>query len=170
MVGEVGVGVVPVDELGRRVRSGQVLAGDPEPAVGCGAVGVDDGVVTVGELGHGDLAADLDVAEEAKALAGRGPLIDADHRLDLRMVGGDAGADEAERRRQAVEHVDLDGGRLGLQQVLGRIEPRRAGADDRGAQRVVRASDRGQGAKKGRGSRPGQLGVAPTEIAIRVMP
>ena len=108
VVGEIGVGVVPVDELGRRVRAGQVLARDPEPAVGGGPVGGDDRVVALLELGDGDVAADLDVAEELKALASRGLLVDADHRLDLRVVGGDAGADEPERGRQAVEHVDLD--------------------------------------------------------------
>ncbi len=34
VVGEVGVGVVPGDELGGGVRAGQVLTGDPELAVG----------------------------------------------------------------------------------------------------------------------------------------
>ena len=69
LVGEVGVGVVPGDELGRRVRAGEVLAGDPEAAVGRGPVGRDDRVVALLELGDGDVAADLDVAEELKALA-----------------------------------------------------------------------------------------------------
>ena len=90
VVGEVGVGVVPGDELGGRVGAGQVLAGDPELAVGRGAVGVDHRVVALGELGDADVAADLDVAEEPEALAGRGLLVDADHLLDLRVVGRDA--------------------------------------------------------------------------------
>ena len=142
VVGEVGVGVVPVDELGRRVRSGQLLAGDPEAAIDRGPVGGDDRVVALLELGDGDVAADLDVAEELKALARRRLLIDADHRLDLRVVGGDAGADEAERGGEAVEHVDLDGDVLALEQVLGRVETGRPGADDRDPQRVVLASER----------------------------
>ena len=58
VVGEVGVGVVPVDELGGRVRAGQVLARDPELAVGRRAVGGDDRVVALLELGDGDVGAD----------------------------------------------------------------------------------------------------------------
>ena len=46
-LGEVGVAVVPGDELGGRVRAGKVLAGDPELAVGAGAVGADDRVVAL---------------------------------------------------------------------------------------------------------------------------
>ena len=122
MVGEIGVGVVPGDEFGRRVRAGEVLAGDPEAAVGRCSVGRDDRVVALLELGDGDVAPDLDVAEELKALASRGLLVHADHRLDLRMVGGDAGAHEAEGGGEAVEHVDLYGDVLALEQVLGGVE------------------------------------------------
>ena len=89
----------------------QVLAGDPEPAVGGRAVGVDHGVVALGELGGAHVAPDLDVAEEAEALARRGLLVDPDHRLDLRVVGRDAGTHQPEGRRQAVEDVHLDGAR-----------------------------------------------------------
>ena len=42
---EVGVAVVPGDELGRGPRAGQVLARDPEPPVGLRADRVDDRVV-----------------------------------------------------------------------------------------------------------------------------
>ncbi len=45
---EVGVAVVPGDEFGGGPRAGQVLAGNPEPAVGLRADGVDDGVVEAG--------------------------------------------------------------------------------------------------------------------------
>ena len=126
--------------------AGQVLAGDPELAVGRGAVGEDHRVVALGELVGGDVAADLDVAEEAEALAGRGLLVDADHRLDLRMVGRDAGAHQPERRRQAVEHVDLDRHVFALQQVLGGVEAGRARADDRDAERIIGCSHRAHGA------------------------
>ena len=107
VVGVVGVGVVPADEGGGGVAAGQVLAGDAELAVGLAADREDDRVVEPLEVLDLDVVADLDVAEEAEALAGGGFLVDPDHRLDLRVVGGDAAADQAERGREAVEEVDL---------------------------------------------------------------
>ncbi len=44
-VGVVGVAVVPADELGRRVRAGQLFAGDAQRPVRRRAGGVDDRVV-----------------------------------------------------------------------------------------------------------------------------
>ena len=85
----------------------QALAWDAELAVGLAADREDDRVVKPFEVLDLDVVADLDVAEKAEALASRGFLIDADHRLDLRMVGGDATADEAEGGGEAVEEVDL---------------------------------------------------------------
>ena len=107
VVGVVGVGVVPADEGGGGVAAGQVLAGDAELAVGLAADREDDRVVEPLEVLDLDVVADLDVAEEAEALAGGGFFVDPDHRLDLRVVGGDAAADEAEGGREAVEEVDL---------------------------------------------------------------
>ena len=65
---EVGVAVVPGDERGRGPRAGQVLARDPEPAVGLRAERVDDGVVEAEELVVRDVLPDLDVAEEPEPL------------------------------------------------------------------------------------------------------
>ena len=107
LVGVVGVGVVPADEGGGGVAAGQVLAGDAELAVGLAADREDDRVVEPLEVLDLDVVADLDVAEEAEALARGGFLVDPDHRLDLRVVGGDAAADEAEGGGEAVEEVDL---------------------------------------------------------------
>ena len=89
------------------MAAGQVLAGDAELAVGLAADREDDRVVEPLEVLDLDVVADLDVAEEAEALAGRGFFVDADHRLDLGMVGGDAAADQAEGGGEAVEEVDL---------------------------------------------------------------
>ena len=36
-IGEIGVGVVPIDELGGGMAAGQILAGDSEVAIGGGA-------------------------------------------------------------------------------------------------------------------------------------
>ena len=134
LVAVVGVGVVPADEGGRRVAARQVLAGYAELAVGLAADRVDDRVVEALEVLDLDVVADLDVAEEAEALARGGLLVDPDHRLDLRVVGGDAAADQAEGGRQAVEEVDLGVGVLVLEDVLGGVEAGGAGADDRDAE------------------------------------
>ena len=107
VVGVVGMGVVPADEGGGGVAAGQLFAGDAELAVGLAADREDDRVVEPLEVLDLDVVADLDVAEEAESLAGGGFFVDPDYRLDLRVVRGDAAADEAERRRQAVEEVDL---------------------------------------------------------------
>src|SRR4051812_20772679 len=98
-IGEVGVGVVPIDELGGWMRSGKFLARDAELAVRRGAVGEDDRVVALTQLVHGEVLAHLDVAEEAELGPGRRLLVDADHRLDLGVVGSDAEANQAVRAR-----------------------------------------------------------------------
>ena len=94
--------------VGRRPRAGQVLAGDAEPPVGLRADRVDDGVVEPRELVVRDVAADLDVAEEAEARPPRDLLERARDRLDLRVVGRDAEPDEPPGRRQPLDQVDLD--------------------------------------------------------------
>ena len=52
--------------------------------------------------------------------------------LDLRMVGRDAEADEPPRRRQPLDHVNLDAD-VGSQQRTGRVEAGRPRADNRNA-------------------------------------
>ena len=96
---------------------------------GCrsGADRVDDDVVTLEQLGAGDVLAERDAAEEAEVLVRGGLLIDARHVLDLRVVRGDAEADEAERRRQLVDQVDV---KSCVQQLAGGVEAGRTGADD----------------------------------------
>ncbi len=147
-VGVVGVGVVPADEGGGGVAAGQVLAGNAELAVGLAADREDDRVVEPLQLLDLDVVADLDVAEEAEALAGRGFLVDADHRLDLRVVGGDAAADQPEGGRQAVEQVDLGVQVAVLEDVLGGVEAGGAGADDGDAKWGLFSSDLAHGSAK----------------------
>ena len=108
---------------------GQVLARDAHPPVALRADGVDDGVVELEQLVVLDVAADLDVAEEAEARLERDLLEGARDRLDLRMVGRDAEAHEAPGRRQPLDHVDLDRD-VGAEQRAGGVEAGRAGADD----------------------------------------
>ena len=139
-VAEVGVGVVPAHELGGRVAAGQVLARDAHAPVGARPDGVDDRVVVGAQVRVGQVAAHLDVAVEAELGVVGDLVVDARDRLDLLVVGGDAAAHQAEGRRQAVVHVDLDHQVLLLLQVLGRVEARGPGADHGHAQgRVLRA-------------------------------
>src|SRR3954452_11972033 len=131
-VAVVGVAVVPADELGRRPAAWQVLAGDAERLVGLGARRVDDGAVVAHELLVGDISADLDPAEEADAARERLAVEGVLEALDLVVVGRDAAAQQAPRRRQALVEVDL--GVAVRAQERGRGE--RAGgaaADDRHA-------------------------------------
>jgi len=134
------------------VRAGQVLAGDSQVAVGRSAVGEDDRVIALAQLVDGDVLADLDVAEEAKFGPGRGLLVDADDRLDLGVVGGDAEAHQPVGRGQPIEHVDLGVGSLVLEHVLGCVEAGGAGPDDGDAQAACPLY-RSQRAEKGSGLR-----------------
>ncbi|SKY16312.1 Uncharacterised protein [Mycobacteroides abscessus subsp. abscessus] len=97
-VGEVGMTVVPGDELGRRHRTRQVLAGDTEPLVRWGSDRIDDGVVAGGEFVVADVFTDLDVEEVAEIALGRGR---REGRLDAlggSVVGGDSRAHQPVRR------------------------------------------------------------------------
>ena len=61
---EVGVRVVPADEVDGGDAARQVLAGNAQRPVGLRADGVDHGVVAFGQLGGLHVVADHDVAEE----------------------------------------------------------------------------------------------------------
>src|SRR5262245_11314203 len=63
------VPVVPADYRGRRNATRQILSRDVESAIGSTADGDENLVVRSLELVHGEVAPDLDVAEEAKSLA-----------------------------------------------------------------------------------------------------
>ena len=129
---EVGMAVVPGDELGGRPRSRQILAGDAEPPVGLRADRVDDGVVETREVFGVKVAADLDVPEEAEAGLVGDLLERTRDGLELRMVWRDAEPHESPRRREALDHVHLDR-RVGAQQRARGVEACRTGTDDRNA-------------------------------------
>ena len=71
-------------------------------------------------------------AEEPEPVPLRRLLVHARDALELGVVGRDAGAHEPERRRQQVDQVDLE---ALAEQLLGRVEAGRSGADDGGSQR-----------------------------------
>ena len=114
-------------------RSREILARNAHPPVGLRADRVDDGVVELGEIVVRQVAADLDPAQEPEAGLGGDPLERLRDRLDLRVVGSDAEADEPPGRGQPLDHVHLDR-QVGVEQVSGGVEARRAGADDGDAQ------------------------------------
>ena len=113
---EVGVAVVPGDELGRRPAS----RADPRPV----CPSADRSARrprrrprrTAGQILVREVAADLHVAEEAEARPGGDPLERLRDRLDLRVVGRDSEPDEPPRSRQPLDHVDLNR-EVGVEQV-----------------------------------------------------
>jgi hypothetical protein len=132
-VAVVGMAVVPGDELGRGVRSVELLAGNSEVTVGRRANRVDDRVVAAPELVPRDVLAELDAAVEPEALVLGGAVERLRDGLDLRVIGGHARPHEPVWRRQAVEQVDAELRLVGGEQLGGGVEPRRTGADDRNA-------------------------------------
>ena len=71
LAGHVGVAVEPRHEVGGAVRAGQVDARDVERGVADRAGREDHGVVALLQLVERDVAADLDVADEADGAASR---------------------------------------------------------------------------------------------------
>src|SRR5262249_53979323 len=107
------------------------------PPVGLRADGVDDAVVEAGEVVGRQVAAELDVAEETKTRL-YGDLHErARHVLDLRVVGRDAEPDQAPRRRQPLDHVDLDTRILRPEERACGVEPGGPGSDDGDAKRPI---------------------------------
>ena len=90
------------------------------------------------EIGERHVLAEVDAAEEAEAGAGRDLVESIGDELDLLVVGRHAQTHQPVRRRQPVEHVDLDGHAWIAKQVVGDVEPGRSGADDRDTQRPRR--------------------------------
>ena len=139
---EVGVAVVPGDERGRGPRAGQVLAGDAH-AAGRSARRPRRRRRRRGARARAALTSRPTSTLPKKRKPGlRGDLLeDARDRLDLGMVGRDAEPDEAPRRRQPLDQVDLDR-QVGAEQRAGGVEAGRARADDGDAQGAARSSRR----------------------------
>ena len=137
---EVGVAVVPADEVGGAVAAGQVDAGDVEGGVPDRAGREDHGVVVLLEVVEGDVAAEEHVAEEADVAAVEHVAQGGDDALDARVVGRDAVAHEPVGGGQLLEQVDRDVELLlGLEQDVGGVDAGGAGADD-GETELVRSS------------------------------
>ncbi len=141
----VGVAVVPRDELRGGEAALEVLAGNAEVAVARRAHGVHDGVVVAAQVVVGEVAAELHVPEEAHARVLQDLLVEARDALDLLVVGGDAVADEAVGRGEAVEDVHADGQVALLDERLGGVEAGRSAAHHGDAEGTVGGEDLGHG-------------------------
>ena len=121
--------VQPANEPPGAPDEGQLLARHAELPVDHHAGGDDHGVVVLLQFLPGNVAADLDIAREPDIGLGQQPLELSNHRLGALVIGRHAGADEAERRRQAVDQVDPEVRALAQQAISG-IEAARPRADD----------------------------------------
>jgi hypothetical protein len=139
---KIRVTVVVADERGRGVAAFEPLARNSHVLVGRRTVGQQDLVVALAKLGDAEVLSDLDVSEQTKAWMLRGALEGGAHALDLLVIGGDTEADEPERRRKALENIDLDGELLLPEQPVGGVEPRRTRAHDGDPQAAPRRADR----------------------------
>src|SRR5690606_4138851 len=129
----VRVAVVPGDEVRGAVGTVQADAGDVQRAVGHGAGGEDHAVVERAQVVEVEIRAVVHIAEQADLRLVEHLVQGGDDALDPRVVGGDAVADQSERRRHALEDVDGHarfGGDVGLEQGVGRVDPGGAGSDD----------------------------------------
>ena len=104
----VRVAVVPGDEVGAAVRTFQLDAGDVQVRVLDGASGEDHGVVVLLQVLQHQVSAVFNVAEEADVAAVQHLVQGVHNALDARMVRCNAVADQAVRRRVAVEEVNAD--------------------------------------------------------------
>ncbi len=106
----VGMPVVPGNEFRCSVRAGQVLARDLEVPVTGRADRVDDRVVVGEQFVVRDVGAHLDVEVALGVLVSDGAAEQVADRLGALVIRCHTGPDETERRREAIEDVDLDTG------------------------------------------------------------
>lgn len=139
---KVRVGAVPCDQRRRGVAARQVLAGDAEAPVALAADGNDDLIVVPPEVGDGEIAPQVDVAQEAHPRIQRDALEDPNNLLDLRMIRRDANRTSpygVGRRWKKESNPEVGSGgaaALGKQRRRG-VETGRAGADDGNPERAV---------------------------------
>src|SRR5699024_1155096 len=103
---DIGMRVVPVDEVSGTVGSGQVDAGQIKCGIDEAPGGEDHRVIAVGELFEVEVDSVLDIGEQADVASVEDLDQGVDDALDPRVVGGDSVADESEGSRQTVEEID----------------------------------------------------------------
>src|ERR1700751_2066033 len=107
MVGVVRMPVIPADEVGGGVTSGQVLPWDAEIPAFRGSYRIDRRVMVCQQILVGNVAADLDVEVAAESKAGECGIEEVDHRLGVLMIRCDSRAHEAKRGREALKQIHL---------------------------------------------------------------
>jgi len=134
-VPEVGMAIIPGDELGRRVAAGEGFSRNTQGAIGLGARRVADQVVELVEVLDGQVSAELYVAKESEAgVLGRFVVL-AHDRFNLLVVRSDTPAHESIRGGEAIEKVHFNGGIL---EEVGRgVKTGGAGANDGYAKGLV---------------------------------
>ena len=106
-IAEIRVAVVPADEGGRAVDTGEIGAGDRQLPVERHTGGQDDRVVALAQLRHREVAADLDIAVVTDLGLLGGAREGPPNPLGALVVGRHAAPDQAEGRGQGVDDVDL---------------------------------------------------------------
>ncbi len=128
---DIGMRVVPVDEVSGTVGSGQVDAGQIKCGIDEAPGGEDHRVIAVGELFEVEVDSVLDIGEQADVASVEDLDQGVDDALDPGVVGGDSVADESEGSRQTVEEIDAQIEiTFRLRYEIGRVDPSRTGADD----------------------------------------
>ena len=134
-VAEIRVAIVPTDEGGGAEHAGQPGAGDFHVPVARHADGEHDRVVGRAQFRERKVAAELDIAVEADPGVAGGAREGAGDALRALVVRRHAAADQAVRRGQGLDDIDLDSGKR-LEQRRGGIESTRARADNGGGKRT----------------------------------
>ena len=99
---------VPSDQISCRDAARKLLPLDAETTVTCRAVGEHDRVVVAMQFGNGDVAANLDIAEESHARPVEKLLKGLAHRTNTEMVGRDTVTHQPKRAGQPIKDVDAD--------------------------------------------------------------
>jgi len=108
---------------------------DAEAPIALGAGRDHHRIVVLAELLHGEVTPHGDVAEESEALVRGELLVDADHALQLLVIGGDPRPNQTVGSGKTIEDVDADG-HVRLVEGLRRIESRRSAPHDRHPERA----------------------------------
>src|SRR5579875_4108475 len=122
--------IVPADEFGRPEHSWKIFAGDSELPIMRSSGSNDHRVVNFEEFADRHIASDSEIANQLHSRTFRDLLVSFADGLQRLVVGSNAEADQAERNRVAIEHVDLGMLAEGLVEGLGGIKAGRTRPDD----------------------------------------
>ena len=152
-VGEVGMAVVPTHEGCRAGHSGEIESRQRELPVGGCPARPDHALVTVAQVGQGEVPPDLGVQQDLQSGVARDVVEQLHHLAGVQVIGRDAEPCQPERPVETFVHGDRD---LWLpQQLVGRVHRRRARTHDADRDRGVdgqlpRAIDGREGQPTGR--------------------